>query len=355
MAETLTASQRTNMFNLSTRQNYQMLAKKSVTGGSQSIEFEIPKARYLSNIWVKVKATVNMKHETVKTVPTEALEPFRIFDRITLDLNNGFAPYSASGEMVGIYNALAFNGMPVLENGCAYRNVADHTASATGVDNIIEFCVQLPLTLNKRDTTGLILAQNQTTLINARFDVTANGLNLFRELEKDGFEMEIKKVDVEAMTETFSIPSNPQARPDISAIKLCIGKTDSIVSGGQHILKMVTGSIYRKMIMYITDEQGKPVDTDYITSNIEILFNQADVNYSVSPAMLRAINNFEYGFELPKGVFVFDFSNNGIVNYGGSRDLIDSGNLSELWVRFTTVNGGKVHVLNETISRLTAK
>lgn len=355
MAEQLSASQRTNIFNLSTRQNYQMLAKKSVTGGAQSIEFEIPKARYLSNIWVKVKAIVNMKHASKTSVATEALEPFRIFDRITLDLNNGFAPYTATGEMIGIYNALAFNGKPVLENVGAYRKVEEHLASATGIDNTLEFCIQLPLTLNKRDTTGLILAQNQTTLINARFDVTANGLNMFRELEKDGFTMEIKKVEVEAMTETFSIPSNPNGRPDISAIKLCIGRTDSITAGGQHIIKMVTGSIYRKMIMYITDENGAPVDTDFITSNIEVLFNQADVNYAVSPTMLRAINNFEYGFELPKGVYVLDFSNNGIPNYGGSRDLIDSGNLSELWVRFTTTDGGKVHILNETISRLTAK
>ena len=54
MAEQLTAAQRTNIFNLSTRQNYQMLAKKSVSGGAQSIEFEIPKARYLSNIIFKV-------------------------------------------------------------------------------------------------------------------------------------------------------------------------------------------------------------------------------------------------------------------------------------------------------------
>ena len=355
MAEQLTASQRTNIFNLSTRQNYQMLAKKSVSGGSQSIEFEIPKARYLSNIIFKVKATVNMKHASTTTVQAEALEPYRLFDRITLDLNNGFAPYSATGEMIGIYNGLCFNGKPVFENVGTYRNVADHKASSTGVDNVIEFCIQLPLTLNKRDTTGLILAQNQTTLINARFDVTATGLNMFRELEKDGFTMEIKKVEVEAMTETFSIPSNPNGRPDISAIKLCIGRTDSITSGGQHIIKMVTGSIYRKMIMYITDEAGKPIDPDFITSNIEVLFNQADVNYAISPAMLRALNNFEYGFELPKGVFVLDFSNNGVPNYGGSRDLIDSGNLSELWVRFTTTEGGKVHVLNETISRLTAK
>lgn len=355
MAEQLSASQRTNIFNLSTRQNYQMLSKKSVAGGSQTIEFEIPKARYLSNLYLKVKAVINIKHATKTDVAIEALEPFRLFDRITLDLNNGFAPYSASGEMIGIYNALSFNGKPVLENSGSYRNVAKHTASSTGVDNTLEFCIQLPLTLNKRDTTGLILAQNQTTLINARFDITATGLNMFRELDKTGFTMEIKKVEMEAMTETFSIPSNPNGRPDISAIKLCIGRTDAITAGGQHIIKMVTGSIYRKMIMYITDENGTPIDTDFITSNIEILFNQADVNYSISPSMLRALNNFEYGFELPKGVFVLDFSNNGIPNYGGSRDLIDSGNLSELWVRFSTSAGGKVHVLNETISRLTAK
>ena len=61
MAEQLSANQRAQIFNLSTRQNYQMLSKKSVTGGAQSIEFEIPKARYLSNIFVRVKAVINVE------------------------------------------------------------------------------------------------------------------------------------------------------------------------------------------------------------------------------------------------------------------------------------------------------
>ena len=354
MSEQLSANQRAQIFNLSTRQNYQMLSKKSVTGGAQSIEFEIPKARYLSNIFVRVKAVINIKHASKTTIDRENLEPYRLFDRVSLDLNNGFQPYAVTGEMLGLYNGLCYNAQPVFGNNGSYRNIATHTASASGTDNTLEFVMQLPLTLNKRDTTGLILAQNTTTLINLRLDVTSTGANLFREADKTGFTIDIKSVETEVMTETFSIPSNVNGRPDISAIKLCVGRADSITSAGQQLIKMSVGAIYRKMLLYIVDGDGKPVSPDFITSNIELIFNQADINYAISPSMLRAINNYEYGFELPKGVFVFDFSNNGIPNYGGSRDLIDSANLSELWIRFTTNGTGKVHILNECISRLTA-
>ena len=60
MAETLSAQQRANLFSMSTRQNLQMIAKKSVTTPNTSIEFSLPKARLLSNIFLKVKAKVKV-------------------------------------------------------------------------------------------------------------------------------------------------------------------------------------------------------------------------------------------------------------------------------------------------------
>ena len=87
--------------------------------------------------------------------------------------------------------------------------------------------------------------------------------------------------------------------------------------------------------------------------NIEIVFNQADVNYNISPDMLRAINTKDLGFELPKGVYIFDFSSGGnITNYGGTRDYIDTEKLTEFWIRTTTTATGSVKVVSECLARL---
>ena len=97
MAETLSAQQRANLFSMSTRQNLQMIAKKSVTTPNTSIEFSLPKARLLSNIFLKVKAKVKVKHASLTTIACDSLAPHRLIRRYSVDLNNGFQPWSISG------------------------------------------------------------------------------------------------------------------------------------------------------------------------------------------------------------------------------------------------------------------
>ena len=98
MAEQLSAQQRANLFSMSTRQNLQMIAKKSTQTPNTSVEFTLPKARLLSNIFLQVKAKVKVKHASLTSLAAEYLTPHRLIRRYSVDLNNGFQPWSISGE-----------------------------------------------------------------------------------------------------------------------------------------------------------------------------------------------------------------------------------------------------------------
>ena len=91
-----------------------------------------------------------------------------------------------------------------------------------------------------------------------------------------------------------------------------------------------------------------------ITSNIELVLNTADIPYSITPKMLRALAKMQNGIDFPEGVYFFDFSYQGISNMGGSRDIIDTERVSEFSLRFTAGKAGKVHIISEKLSRLIA-
>ena len=55
------------------------------------------------------------------------------------------------------------------------------------------------------------------------------------------------------------------------------------------------------------------VDDDF-AGNIELVFNQADIPYSIKPSLLSSLNHNQFGRVLPDGCYVFDYSWNGIAN-----------------------------------------
>lgn len=329
MAEQLTAQQRAQLFAMSTRQNFQMLAKQTATVTPNTLQFTLPKARLLGGLYMSVEIVLP-KSETL----AGDTEVAKIIRRISLDLNNGFAPFVLSGRQCQMYNHVDIHAEYL--KAWQVREISE---------SIYELNFFLPCTTNPRDPIGLILLQNDQTNVTLTIDL-ANASEI-------GLASDVSKVDIKVMTETFSIPANANAYPDLSVLKLVNGRTDSLPTAGQQIIKMTTGTIYRKIIFRIFDEDGHPMTSDDITSPIELVFNQADINYSVDPHMLQMVNAKQLGSEPEEGLYMFDFSSGGgLVNLGGTRDFIDSANLTEFWIRFTTQKKGKVEIVTETLARL---
>ena len=110
MAE-LTAQQRAQLFAMSTRQNRQMLAKQTATSVPNTLQFTLPKARLLAGLYVKIKATFDAKPSGLVEEKLPAL-----IRRISLDLNNGFAPFVISGIEANLYNMVDLNAKNMKES-----------------------------------------------------------------------------------------------------------------------------------------------------------------------------------------------------------------------------------------------
>lgn len=347
--EKLTAQQRAQLFQLSTRQNMQMMAKKSTSQPNSTLEFQLPKARLLSNIFLRFKASIKVTHASATELAMGGLTPFKLIQQIKLDLNNGFAPYTISGAGLAMMNHLNKNAQMVAQKTSAYNNNGGKlTASATGVDNDVIFTLQLPVTLNDRDPVGLLLLQSEQTIADLRVSI-GSCTDMFTAAESSGFTIALNAIEVEPCLETFSIPANSEAFPDLSILKLVQDRADSITSTGQNIVKLSTGTIYRKIVLYMTDANGAPITPADLSGTIDLVFNQADTNYAISADMIRSINAYKIGADLPEGMYVFDFSD---CSYGTGRDYIDTEKLTEFWLRFNSAKLGKVRIVTECLSRL---
>lgn len=353
MAQSMTVQQRNALFAQATRQNIQGMAKKKITQGATSVSFEIPKARLLSKIWLEIDYKFYLTASQAVEIPTDKLTPYAPIRRISLDLNNGWSPYVLDGKSYAVLAGMRQQShvvYPQADSELGFCYCPEKlNASSYSVLNKMRTTIELPLCLNDRDPIGIILAQSPETLIEVKVDFEPEASMIPLE---DGVTLEVEEISVQPIVETFSIPAVQEAFPDISVVKLCTSRTEMFAGNGQNLIDLVTGTIYRKIAFIIEDLDGNPFSDDDITSNIDLIFNTADVNYSVPPKLIRHKNEMQFGEEQPKGVYIFDFSDNGIPNYGGTRDYIDSTKLTMFQVRFNSNKAGRIRIVSENLARL---
>ena len=353
MAQSMTVQQRNALFAQATRQNIQGMAKKKITQGATTVSFEIPKARLLSKIWLEIDYKFKLKSVSESDVPTDKLTPYAPIRRISLDLNNGWSPYVLDGKSYAVLAGMRQQSHVVYPQGksksgfCYCPGIFE--SSSVGVSSNMRTTIELPLCLNDRDPIGIILAQSPETLIEVKVDFEPESSMIPL---PEGVTLEVEEITVQPIVETFSIPAVQEAFPDISVVKLCTSRTEMFAGNGQNLIDLVTGTIYRKIAFIIEDLDGNPFSDDDITSNIDLLFNTADVNYSIPAKLIRHKNEMQFGEEQPKGVYIFDFSDNGIPNYGGTRDYIDSTKLTMFQVRFNSNKAGRIRIVSENLARL---
>lgn len=346
----LTPSERAINFANNTRQNMHMLPKQHTNTGGDTLQFGLPRARLISKLILNVDVKCLIKHASGSDVPFDHFLPYRTLSRIALDLNNGFSPYVFSGEQACLYGHTLrmYDLYTPQDNEEAFCYMPTLKTSAEGIENHFNYTIELPVTLNDREPIGLILLQSPETNVTLTCSIgMPNDI-----IKNKDFSFEYTDLTISVMTETFSVPAMEHSFPDISVLKLVNGRQDAFLQN-ENIIKLNTGNIYRKLLLEFRDMDGIPLKDEDI-SNIELIFNQADINYSLSPKLLRKYNLIQYGHALPKGVYVFDFASmQGVVNMAGSRDMIDTAKLTEFWLRFNTPNkSGRVHIVSETLATI---
>ncbi len=338
--QNLTPAQRANLFAQATRQYIQVLPKLSFAENT-TLSFSLPKSRFLSKITLIFKGKINVSHTTKTSFTKRPLAPYTLINQIRLQINNGFNPYQVSGKMLSVYNKLS-------KNSSVDITKLDNAVSASGVDDNIYFKLDLPVTINDRDPIGLIMLQNDQTVVNINIDCgSISSLISDTDITVNSYQ-----IDVIPVVETFTIPDDPNAIPDYSILKLVSELTDTVISAGNFIKQLPVGLSYRKILLYLEDNTGNPVDPNNI-NQILLQLNTAGTPYQIPPDYLL-FKQAELYEGLPTGMLVFDFATQGIANLGGGRDYIDTERVTEFWLtlNMNTADHYKLYILSENLAKL---
>jgi hypothetical protein len=346
----VTAAQRAALFSQATRQYMQTLPSMTFTEG-QPVSQVLPKTRFLSKIFLLVKGTFKAKHASKTTFTKSNFDKYNLLKNVYISINNGFMPYKISGPMLSLYNKINnYKNVALADN--YDTDLLENVVSADGASDKVQFILELPQTINDRDTIGLILLQNDATVVNIGADLGA-----VKDVMTDtDIEISDININITPIIVSYSVPAIPDAVPDYSILKIVNQETQNVVSAGEMIIKLPTQLTYRKMFIYVATD-GKFTAMDHsLIKNFQIVFNQADTPYNIPADLVAYQNKVDYQGSLPAGCYAFDFSAQGIANMGGSRDYIDTERLSEFWLKITfgdiTGNSNYVHIVRENLARL---
>lgn len=345
------------IFSKGTRKHIHPLASKAI-GESSNVQWEIPKARYITSIFLLVEGTFTVTHASATTWTASRLSPHRFLTNVSLNINNGFSPFKVSGEGAYLMNLInpANTGFSTLATLAATRgaNCLTGTAASGGSSNTIKFLVELPLSINERDYVGVINAADPTTNIVLEID-SGTILSLFS--STTGYTISSVSITGTPYVVSLTIPDNPiQGKDprehllDLTKIKLVHGQSKTISATGEDINALPKGTTYRKLI--IDCHSSGTALTDAEISKFKISLNQADALIEMTGKQLQSYNQKQLGYALPAGVWVFDFSYQGFSNYGGQRDLLDTDSLNEFWAVLTFGATCTYNYYYETIARM---
>lgn len=310
-----------------TRQNIRNIATLPFLE-NQRVSKDIPKAGILANLYVRVKGKLKITPgsgaATLKT--SQYGNPFGFVNKILLTANSGTEIVNISGQGLAIHNMVAIDSkMDIPAANLPYAvtgNPVYKFGTATG-DNEVEFTLKVPIAINDRDTTGMILLQNGETLLTLNID-WANIPNLFT-LTGDA------KVEFTGQafvtSEYYSVPADPKMYPDLSLVHTLIESMNDIDGVGQLTYTVPRGNIYQRMIHRFLINDA-PAGFDDVES-IKLVYNQSETPYHVFGHDQYMLQRMRYGRDLPQGVMAWDWSYQGLAGLGGSRDFINSKNITD--------------------------
>lgn len=346
----LNPAQRSANFNLQTRAYEQGLGSMSFAE-SQTIQQVLPKSRFAQHLYLLVTGSFTCAHASKTTFAKAPFDKYNLLKQIRLNYNSGFNPYQISGSKLWLYNQLQNGLNDYLDADNFGTNVLGNTVSVGGTSNAVKFALECPLTINQRDTIGLINLQSVETSLTLQIDCDS----VKSVMTDTDITISNVNITITPVLRTFSIPAMADAVPDYSILKLVNEDSRQIIGNGDNRFTLQTGLTYRRILFFVTSDGKTALPASDIVK-VQVALNQADTPYSFSGDYLAYKNKVEYQGSLPLGVYCIDFADNGLVNYAGARDYLDTEALTQLdlIITFAGLSGSTnmIYIIPEKLAKL---
>jgi len=279
-------------------------------GGTTSIN--LPKTGLLASISLAVRGSI----AGTLTVPN-ALGMASIINRIRLTLNSGIDIFNVSGAGYHylLRNALESEYIDISSQANATSAV---TAAAFNLDMII------PVAINMRDPLGLILLQNEQTLLTLNIDWNADA-NV-----ATGATVTATAVPY---IELFTVPVDPQDFPPINIVHQILEDQQAISGAQDWVYNWPRGNTYLQVMHGV----GIGAAGSDGFNKCQIRVNQSDYLQSTDIPYLDLEFRRMRGRARPAGGVFFDLlASSGLGNYGLTRDVFNSALVTDLASVITT-------------------
>ena len=283
---------------------------RPVGGGTTSIN--LPKTGLLAGIFLAIRGSI----AGTLTVPNP-LGFASIINRVRLTLNSGIDIFNVSGAG---YNYLLREVIESEYIDISGQNNARSavTAAAFNLDMFI------PVAINMRDPLGLILLQNEQTLLTLNIDWTADTP------VATGATVTASAVPY---IELFTVPVDPQDFPPINIIHQTLEDQQAISGAQDWVYNWPRGNTYLQVLHGVG--VGSAGADGFTKAQIRV--NQSDYLQSTDVPFLDLEFRRLRGRARPAGAVFFDLlGTSGIGNYGLTRDVFNSSLVTDLASVITT-------------------
>jgi hypothetical protein len=339
---------RAQKFAMATRK-YESVLPGQAFAENVTLHYDLPPARFLSKIYLRVRGSFICSHAAKVVFTNTPFDMYRLIRQVRVSINNGFTPYQMSGVGLRLYNLASRINAPAADT-FGLEAITNTVAPAPGAADTVNFTLELPLSINDRDTIGMLMLQNRES--NVSIDIDCGS---FLDIMTDAdIVVSPFSIQITPIIETFSIPQDPDAVPDYSIIKIVNERVRDIATTGEHIIPLDTGLTYRKIILYWASDTDYTAKVHANVQNFVFAMNTADQPIVLSADQVAWKNKRDYAGLLPLGCYVFDFSQQGVPNLGGSRDYIDTERLTQFELKVNTdalVGTDKLYIYAEKLAK----
>jgi hypothetical protein len=299
-------------------------------GGGTFGPYTLPKTGLLARLYLALRGTV----AGTLTTPN-ALGMASLISRIRVVANSGLDIFNVSGAG---YHYLLRNMLeseyidPVSQSNAT----AAVTATAFNLDAVI------PIAVNMRDPSGLLMLQNEQTIVNLYIDWLADTS------VATGATVTLTTGDL--FMEVFTVPPDPQDWPNLNIVHQCLEDQQQVAGAGDFPYNWPRGNTY----VQIAHGFGIGAAGADNFSRLALRVNQSDYLQNTPPDYLDVEYRLMRGRARPLGgVFIDLAATSGLGCYALARDLLNSALVTDLATVVTASGAGTLYTVRRQLLTLT--
>lgn len=319
-------------FDENTRQNLRDIPSINITGSrGQAI---LPKTGFLARIHCHVNGTLTVVLGG-GTAALDVLGPWNIFNRVRTAINGGKEVYSVSGP--GAHWVHLLQNYKYVPEDSGLSVIPAHSAAVYSVPtaagaNVWDFGFTIPIAPNDDEMLGGFIVQTEAAQSVLGFDFNiANGsvaslLPSVAPVLVTGAATATFTGAITPLVETFDIPPDRTLWPPVQALHIITENVQAIAQTGDQFVDLLKDNIYLQIYHHLV---ANAAPSSLIFDRAKVAVQRSVFPYDIPARSLLQLQRYRYGRDLPAGLLVHDFFDQGAPNYGSFRDVIAAMDLTE--------------------------